>query len=98
MPGYRRMRGDMIEVYRYFNRLDNDCTSNSFRLRTRLTHIISRKVKDGVRGLQQNSFYRRVTKLWNELPGNVVNAPSINRFKNELDRFWDDHPSKFKIM
>ena len=27
-----------------------------------------------------------MTKIWNELPDSVVNAPNVNTFKNRLDR------------
>ena len=32
----------------------------------------------------------------NNLPKNVVNAPSVNMFKNRLDKHWHMQPSKFK--
>ena len=28
------------------------------------------------------------TKVWNELPDSVVNAPNVNIFKSRLDRHW----------
>ena len=34
------------------------------------------------------SFSLRVTRLWNDLPEAVVTAPSVNSFKNRLDRHW----------
>ena len=33
-------------------------------------------------------FSLRVTRLWNDLPKVVVTAPSVNSFKNHLDRHW----------
>ena len=30
----------------------------------------------------------RITKVWNELPDSVVNAPNVNTFKNRLGRHW----------
>jgi len=30
----------------------------------------------------------RIVNIWNSLPTEVVNAPSLNSFKNRLDRFW----------
>ena len=32
---------------------------------------------------------------WNNLPGSVVEAPSVNSFKSRLNRHWTNHPSKF---
>ena len=64
----------------------------------RLKHdfqIVSRKPKDGIRGIQSNSFYYRSPNIWNDLPRAVVNAKHVNSFKNQLDEFWKDTPIKF---
>jgi len=39
---------------------------------------------------RQNFFSRRVIDEWNKLPQEVVDAPTINAFKNRLDRRWRD--------
>ena len=36
------------------------------------------------------SFSQRRCAEWNALPAGVVNAPSINAFKNRLDRHYGD--------
>ena len=33
--------------------------------------------------------------MWNSLPNNVVNAPSVNAFKNRLDKYWKSDPDKY---
>ena len=33
--------------------------------------------------------------MWNELPEEVVNATTINTFKNKLDKYWNEMPIKF---
>ena len=40
---------------------------------------------DGVRGVHQNSFYNRITRRWNDLPSHVVDATSVDIFKNRFD-------------
>ena len=35
----------------------------------------------------RNLFTIRVTNLWNSLPGYVVESPSVNSFKNRLDKY-----------
>lgn len=90
---YRRKRGDMIEVYKHFNTYDKQCLSTSFNARNRHTRkhklqLLERIPKDGCRGKQSNSFYFRVMRIWNELPQRVVEAETINAFKNELDKLW----------
>ena len=87
---YRRMRGDLIEVYKHINTYDKATIPPTFQVcerstRTHNQQLLSRKPKDGVRGLHTNFFYQRVTKIWNNLPSNVVEAEDINDFKNRLD-------------
>ena len=73
---YRRARGDMIELYRHFHIYDKDSLSTSIKPPERTSrkhdfqlHIL--KPKDGIRGLQANSFYFRIAKIWNNLPNNT---------------------------
>ena len=37
---------------------------------------------------RQHSFRVRVIEDWNGLPEGVVTAPTLNTFKNRLDRHW----------
>ena len=97
---YRRLRGDLIEVFKHFHTYDRETLSHSFRPRQRSsrTHgyqLHHRNTKDGVRGLQSNSFYNRVVKRWNNLPKVVVDAENINTFKARLDAHLNDEPIKF---
>ena len=96
---YRRMRGDLIEVYKHFRTYDRETMPHSFQPRTRTTRthnfqLVVKRAMDGDRGLQTNSFYQRATKLWNNLPQTVVNAENINIFKNRLDDAMNNHPIK----
>ena len=45
--------------------------------------------------LRRNIFSIRVVDSWNSLTHEIVNAPSVNSFKNKLNSFWK-HPSKFE--
>ena len=40
--------------------------------------------------VRQNFFSLRIVNEWNKLPQDVVEGPSINTFKNGLDRYWHD--------
>ena len=45
--------------------------------------------KEGCQKKVRREFFRnRVTNLWNKLPDEVTDAPSINAFKNRLDKLW----------
>jgi len=37
---------------------------------------------------RENIFSCRIVNIWNSLSPEVVNAPSLNSFKNRLGRFW----------
>ena len=97
---FRRMRGDMIEIYKHFWVYDKSTLSTSFLRNDRPSRrhpyqIYQRRPRDGLRGLQTNSFYFRVVKQWNGLPKQVVEAPNTNVFKNRLDKAWANHPLKY---
>ena len=97
---HRRVRGSMIELWKHFYVYSRETLSNTFepRLRSTRAHnmqILEHIPKDGVRGLQANSFYYRHARTWNSLPADIVEAATINTFKNKLDKHWEDEPSKF---
>ena len=97
---YRRERGDMIQLYRHFHSFDVATLPSSFQPSSRSSRnhpfqLKWLKPKDGVTGAQANSFYYRTTKRWNDLPRDVVNAPSINAFKARLDEAWEKNPVKY---
>jgi len=88
---FRRLRGDMIEVFKILNNYyDESSVPNlprNFDTRTRgnslkLMHIRSRLDQ------RKFSFCSRVVGYWNSLPDYVVRASSVNMFKNSLDKFW----------
>ena len=43
-----------------------------------------------------NFFTKGVVSVWNNLPEAVVNAPSVNAFKNRLDANWANHPALYE--
>ena len=47
--------------------------------------------------MTRNSFTHRIVKVWNSLPEKVVKAPSVNAFKNELDREWKHKEARFNF-
>ena len=55
------------------------------------------RAKDGVLGVQSNSFYFRVANDWNELDHEVVKSPNINTFKARIDDAWQNVENKFTI-
>ena len=99
---HRRARGDMIEIWKHFNVYDQTTLSKSFQPRQRPSRrhkfqLLPIKAKDGVRGIETNSFYRRVPDKWNKLPKSVAECVTIDEFKVALDNHWKDEPSKYEL-
>ena len=88
---FRRLRGDMIETYKVLSGIYDTNVSpkiliisqyatrgNSLKITNRRCHY----------NLRKYSFSIRITNVWNSLPFSVVTAPSVNSFKNRLDKHW----------
>lgn len=94
---YRRLRGSMIEVYKVFNTYDED-VANKFVLQEANTRghdfKIAAKTCKKLHPKHQ-SFHQRVVNPWNSLPAEVVNSPTLNTFKNRLDKHWAGLPLRF---
>jgi ribonuclease P/MRP protein subunit RPP40 len=88
---YRRLRGDMIEVFKYMNNYYDVQVDGIFKraISTR-TRGHSKKIfkQSSNRPLRSHFFSQRVVDRWNNLPETVVEAPSLNAFKNRLDSHW----------
>ena len=88
---YRRERGDMIEVYKYTHGFYN--TPPPFTLETGSTtrgHQLKIKKSRPNSNLRQGYFSVRIENNWNSLPAELVNAQTINGFKNGLDALWKE--------
>lgn len=90
----RRKRGDLIEVFKIMTgreRIDSDIffkrASSGHHLRGHSQKLFAAGARLDVR---KHFFSVRVTREWNALPQTVVDAPSVNTFKNRLDKFWKD--------
>ena len=40
------------------------------------------------KNIRKFSFCVRIIEYWNTLPNDIINASSVNSFKNKLDKFW----------
>ena len=89
---YRRCRGDMTEVYKYLHGQYN--VDVSFLPRTENSnrgHSLKLQKQSSQLKVRHDFFSLRVVDLWNSLPESVVSAPSLNSFKNRLDKFWKEY-------
>jgi len=88
---YRRKRGDMIQVYRIMNGLDNLDYSLFFEPTKRegnRGHPDKVYKKRGNKKLRCDTFSIRVVDAWNKLPDTVTAADSLEIFKTRLDQHW----------
>ena len=89
---YRRVRGDLIEVYKICQGIYDPLTTNSLltfahpQSRTR-AHKYKLEKSHFNKRQYQYFFTNRVVNLWNNLPEDVVCADNLNLFKNKVDNF-----------
>ena len=96
---YRRLRGDLIEVYKIINGIYDTDAVQFLKLRSTSVpnQLHTRSASRNPNLLFQNaprldlrkfSFSVRIVKAWNSLEGEIVKAPSVNSFKNRIDKFF----------
>ena len=98
---HRRLRGDMIDVFKYVHGIyDTDRphfepsrTTTSKETRGHSLKLTKQHCRLNMRG---NYFSQRVINTWNSLPDTVVTAPTVNCFKCRLDAFWIDSPAMYE--
>ena len=80
----------MIEVYKFIHGIYK-CGHNLLSLAPSSAlrgHIYKLKKRHCYNQLRSIFFSFRVVNLWNNLPSDVVSAPSANAFKERLDKHW----------
>ena len=93
----RRIRGDLIEVFKIFKGFSNLDSSKYFTIdhnnvtRNNGFKIIPRRFKS----LEAKYFFfNRIVNIWNKLPSEIVNSNSIESFKNKVDKYMKDNPQQ----
>ena len=90
---YRRKRGDLIEIFKYFLK---PSTYNSLHLKisTQPTRGHCKKIIKGRYNtrLRGNFLSQSVINDWNSLPEHLVKVKTVEAFKNGLDREWAAKP------
>ena len=97
---FRRLRGDVIEVWKCLSGIYNVDYMQFFSLvNNRRTRGHSRKlIKPRVNStLYQLFFTNRVIDTWNSLPANVVELRSVDQLKGRLDKHWQNSPLRFEF-
>ena len=87
----RRLRGDMIEMFKIFSGLSDLPIVELFdpsTSRTRGHRFKLAKPRARLR-LRASSFSHRVVDHWNALPDELFNVTTVEGFKRGLDRAWE---------
>ena len=88
----RRLRGDLIETYKILRGHEGADYRKFFELNVGITrgNVWKLKKREHISSqVREGWFSYRVVNPWNELPDNVVDAPSIKTFKRRLDEYLD---------
>ena len=84
---YRRMRGDLIEVYKFMNNMYK-CGNPFVVCKSGITrgHKFKLVKHFCVTNVRKHFFSNRVVNLWNSLDEATVEAATLNSFKNRIDK------------
>ena len=96
---YRRIRGDMIEVFKIIKYYDSDPNHILQRHTSSATcgHSLKLAKKQSNSNLWLYSFSIRIINNWNNLWNHVVSSSNTNTFKNRLDSYWKNHPARYDL-
>ena len=98
---FRRLRGDLIQTFKITRNFYDSRTvatlfqfSNNQRLRghrLKITKIHVNKTQF------KNFFTNRIVNCWNGLPSHIIEADSINSFKNKVDDHFKEQMYKMRL-
>ena len=99
---YRRLRDDMIELYKMVTGKYNEDSCIKFNFVSREDGEVNQARGNKFKIFQEHVHYNlrkyyfsnRVIQIWNSLHDSVVESNSINSFKNNLDKFWQNEDVK----
>ena len=69
-------------------RIDNEKLFSPAKVSSARGHLGKIFKRHALKIARKNLFSERVVNDWNRLPSHVIEAPSINIFKNRLDKHW----------
>ena len=101
-PQERRCRGNLIQVFKIVKWFDKlpfshffEVSKSNIKTRGHKYKLVS-KISD--LNIRKYFFSQRVVDIWNSLDESVVDAESVNAFKNGLDksRYWNKIPLKLR--
>lgn len=97
---YRRLRGDLIEVFKFVNGQQRGYLKDLFVFNNNnITrgHQFKLNTQNCRTRLRQSFFSNRVINHWNDLPSSIVGQTSLATFKNSLDKHFKDRGLTFRM-
>ena len=99
---YRWLRGDLIQVFKIVNGIQDVERSSLFVMTTTAEglrgHDLKLSKQRSQTRLRQNCFSQRVCNAWSKLPASVVYSQTTNIFKNGIDEFLSRNIDKFSFV
>ena len=91
----RRKRGDLIQLYKIMHNIDRVDKSNRFQIINNQVrgHCFKYFKEISRQQYRENFFFNRTANLWNALPSEIVQAPSVNSFKAGIDCWLSSNQS-----
>ena len=87
------IRGDLIQVFKIIKGYDRINCNTFFNIKSSSKtrgHQFKIEKKRSRLEIRRNFFSQRVVNRWNSLPDSVVDAESVNTFKNRYDKYIED--------
>jgi len=96
----RRLRGDLIEVFKMFKGFDNIKLNDFFKLSSTTLRGHSLKIYKPQVHLDVRKFFFtvRIIDIWNSLPISLINCATISTFKKHLDCFLKNLGYIYKLF
>jgi hypothetical protein len=96
---YRRLRGDMIEMYKILTGKYDPRVAKFIKMNTNDNRGHPYKIyKHHIRlDIRKYSFVHRSVNMWNSLPRGVVLAQKLHSFERQLDKLWADELFKYEF-
>jgi len=97
----RPLRGDLTETYKLLTHKERinpnqffSLSDSGYALRGHSLKLFKPSVRLNVR---KHFYSYRVIDFWNQLPQHVVEAPTVNCFKNRLEKYWKRKSQQSKL-
>ena len=98
---FRRIRADMIQVFKTMKGIDDTDPTALFEVATygaTRGHTMKIMKKNCRLGTRQHFFTNRIIKEWNNLPQSAIDQETVNGFKNSLEHAWKFRADKFDYI